>query len=251
MFPANTESHAQLVRLQCKVHTLDGDVGFTESIGLLVSPGLGLAGCFCRPIPAPGHDANEPTVAILLGNTLREPTDVSFYASLRGIRLLQCPRRSSSRTVRTITGGMDDVVPQRSFDELSARLHGTHDIVVAPQIVDIRPPGNAAVLEWLKQHGGGRAGRTVAGVSVRERILHHSLGNGEPRGGRICRGGGWSPLADSESRCPGFCMSFAVLTGGFLVTLLTRRGLRFSLDQAGRIHEIHASRNSLDRPTIV
>jgi len=84
-----------------------------------------------------------------------------------------------------------------------------------------------------------------------KRILHHSLGNGEPRGGRICRGGGWSPLADSESRCPGFCMSFAVLTGGFLVTLLTRRGLRFSLDQAGRIHEIHASRNSLDRPTIV
>jgi hypothetical protein len=42
-----------------------------------------------------------------------------------------------------------------------------------------------------------------------------------------------------------------VLTGGFLATLLTRRGLRFSLDQAGRIHEIHASRNSLDRPTIV
>jgi AraC family transcriptional regulator, transcriptional activator FtrA len=49
------------------------------------------------------------------------------------------------------------VVPHLSFDELAARLQGDPDIVVTPQIADIRSSTNVPVVEWVKRQGGGHA----------------------------------------------------------------------------------------------
>ena len=109
------------------------------------------------PLPAPNHDARKPTVAVLLGNTFSEPTDVlGPYAMFAESGEYNVYTVAASRTVRTLTGGLD-LVPHLSFDELAARLHGDPDIVVVPQIVDIRASINAPVVAWVGRQGQGHA----------------------------------------------------------------------------------------------
>src|SRR4029077_4501162 len=48
-------------------------------------------------------------------------------------------------------------VPHLSFEDLAARLHGEPDIVVVPQIVNIRDSINAPVVEWVRGQARGHA----------------------------------------------------------------------------------------------
>jgi AraC family transcriptional activator FtrA len=136
--------------------SLAGYVGFTKSMQRLMAPVPGALAATVVPRPVPSYDATKPTVAILLGNTLSEPTDVlGPYAIFAESGAYNVYAVASTRTVRTLTGGLD-VVPQLSFAELAARLHGSPDIVVVPQIVDIRSSGNLPVVDWVRQQGRGR-----------------------------------------------------------------------------------------------
>jgi transcriptional regulator GlxA family with amidase domain len=123
----------------------------------MMAPAPGALVSTVAPLPAPSHDARKPTVAVLLGNTFSEPTDVlGPYAIFAESGKYNVYTVAASRTVRTLTGGLD-VVPHFTFDELAARLHGDPDIVVVPQIVDIRSSINVPVVEWVRRQGRGRA----------------------------------------------------------------------------------------------
>ena len=137
--------------------SLAGYIGITKSMRVMRAPAPGAIVSSAVPLPAPNHDARKPTVAVLLGNTLTEPTDVlGPYAIFAESGAYNVYTVAASRTVRTLTGGLD-VVPHLSFDELAARLHGDPDIVVIPQIADIRSSINVPVVEWVRRQGRGRA----------------------------------------------------------------------------------------------
>ena len=88
---------------------------------------------------------------------LSEPTDVlGPYAMFAESGKYNVYTVAASRTLRTLTGGLD-LVPHLSFEELAARLHGDPDIVVVPQIVDIRASINAPVVAWVRRQARGHA----------------------------------------------------------------------------------------------
>jgi len=133
---------------------LAGYVGYSRSLRIMTAPALAAS---VVPLPPPVHDPHKPTVAVLLGNTTTEPTDVlGPYAMFAETGQYNVYTVASSRAVRTLTGGLD-LVPHLTFDQLAARLHGDPDIVVVPQIVDIRASVNAPVLEWVARQGHGPA----------------------------------------------------------------------------------------------
>ena len=106
--------------------------------------------------PAPDHDSSKPTVAVLLGNTPTEATDfLAPYAMFAASGAYNVYAVAESRAVRTLAGGVD-VVPQLSFAELAARLHGGPDIIVVPALLHIESPRNAPVLDWLRQQNRDR-----------------------------------------------------------------------------------------------
>ena len=109
------------------------------------------------PRPAPAHNAGEPTVAILLGNTPTESTDfLGPYAMFAESGAYNVYAVASSHKVRALFGGLD-VLPQLSFDDLDARLPSGPDIVVVPAIASIESPENLVVLDWLRKQGRGNA----------------------------------------------------------------------------------------------
>src|SRR5206468_12175928 len=64
-------------RQHCKVSgrtCVNPFVGWTRSLVMAPAPDAVASTVVARP--APSHDASKPTAAILLGNTLSEPTDV-------------------------------------------------------------------------------------------------------------------------------------------------------------------------------
>lgn len=136
---------------------LAGYIGYSKSMRVMTDPAPATLVSATVPLPPPSHDPHKPTVAILLGNTLSEPTDVlGPYAMFAESAEYNVYTVASSRTVRTLTGGLD-LVPHLSFEELVTRLHGDPDIVVVPQIVDIRATVNAPVVEWVRRQGRGNA----------------------------------------------------------------------------------------------
>jgi AraC family transcriptional regulator, transcriptional activator FtrA len=137
--------------------SLTSYIGITKSMRVMMATAPGALASTVVPLPAPNHDARKPTVAILLGNTFSEPTDVlGPYAIFAESGEYNVYTVAASRTVRTLTGGLD-VVPHLSFDELAARLHGDPDTVVVPQIVDIRSSLNAPVVAWVRRQARGHA----------------------------------------------------------------------------------------------
>jgi AraC family transcriptional regulator, transcriptional activator FtrA len=136
---------------------LAGYIGFSKSMRVMTAPAPAALVSSTIPLPPPVHDPQKPTVAVLLGNTLGEPTDVlGPYAMFAESGEYNVYTVAASRTLRTLTGGLD-LVPHLSFDELAARLHGDPDIVVVPQIVDIRASINAPVVAWVRGQAHGRA----------------------------------------------------------------------------------------------
>jgi AraC family transcriptional regulator, transcriptional activator FtrA len=136
---------------------LAGYIGFSKSMRFMTAPAPIALAASVVPLPPPDHDAHKPTVAVLLGNTLSEPTDVlGPYAMFAESGEYNVYTVGDSRHVRTLTGGVD-LVPHLSFEDLAARLHGDPDIVVVPQIVDIRASINAPVVAWVRGQAHGRA----------------------------------------------------------------------------------------------
>ena len=136
---------------------LAGYIGFSKSMRVMTAPAPGALVSSTIPLPPPVHDPRKPTVAVLLGNTFSEPTDVlGPYTMFAESGEYNVYTVAASRTVRTLTGGLD-LVPHLSFEELAARLHGDPDIVVVPQIVDIRASINAPVVGWVRRQARGHA----------------------------------------------------------------------------------------------
>src|ERR1051326_8792980 len=114
---------------------LAGYIGFSQSMSVMTAPALVAS---VVPLPPPVLDPHKPTVAVLLGNTASEPTDVlGPYAMFAESGKYNVYTVAASRAARTLTGGLD-LVPHLSFVDLAAQLQGDPDIVVVPQIVDIR-----------------------------------------------------------------------------------------------------------------
>jgi AraC family transcriptional activator FtrA len=133
---------------------LVGLIGLVNSAGLVMAAPRADTIAAVAPAPAADHDPGKPTVAILLGNTRTEATDfLAPYAMFAESGEYNVYAVAESRSVRTLAGGVD-VVPQLSFAELAARLGRSPDIIVVPAIKDVEAPGNAAVLNWLRQHAG-------------------------------------------------------------------------------------------------
>jgi protein-S-isoprenylcysteine O-methyltransferase Ste14/putative intracellular protease/amidase len=136
---------------------LAGYIGFSESMKVMTAPAPARVVATAVPAAPPVHDRNKPTVAVLLGNTLSEPTDVlGPYAMFAESGAYNVYTVAASRTVLTLTGGLD-LVPHLSFAELADRLHGDPEIVVVPQIVDIRAKQNAPVVDWVRRQSRGQA----------------------------------------------------------------------------------------------
>jgi protein-S-isoprenylcysteine O-methyltransferase Ste14/putative intracellular protease/amidase len=136
---------------------LAGYIGFSKSMRIMTAPAPAALVSSAVPLPPPVHDPHKPTVAVLLGNTLSEPTDVlGPYAMFAESGKYNVYTVAASKTVRTLTGGLD-LVPHLSFEDLARRLHGEPDIVVVPQIVDIRASINAPVVAWVRGQARGHA----------------------------------------------------------------------------------------------
>lgn len=135
---------------------LAGTVGLIRSVDLTMAPLPEAVAAAIVPRPAPRYDAAKPTVAVLLGNTRTEATDFLVpYAMFVESGAYNVFAVAESRTVRTLAGGVD-VVPQVSFAELTAQLHGSPDLIVVPAMLDVRAPENGPVLDWLRQHSRGQ-----------------------------------------------------------------------------------------------
>jgi putative intracellular protease/amidase len=105
--------------------------------------------------PAPTYAADRPTVAIVLGETSSEVTDVlGPYAMFATTEAYNVYTVAATRAPHTLSGGLA-VVPHYSFAELDATLGHAPDIIVAPAIGSITDPSNAPLLDWLRQHAAG------------------------------------------------------------------------------------------------
>jgi putative intracellular protease/amidase len=135
---------------------LAGTFGIIRSAGFIMAPLPEALAAAVVPDLAPDYDAAKPTVAVLLGNTRTEATDFLVpYAMFVESGAYNVYAVAESRTVRTLAGGVD-VVPQVSFAELEAQLHGSPDIIVVPAMLKVGSPENGPVLDWLRQHGRGQ-----------------------------------------------------------------------------------------------
>jgi AraC family transcriptional regulator, transcriptional activator FtrA len=136
---------------------LAGYIGFSKAMRVMSAPAPAALVSSAMPLPPPVHDPHKPTVAVLLGNTFSETTDVlGPYAMFAESGKYNVYTVAASRTVRTLTGGLD-LVPHLSFEGLATRLHGDPDIVVVPQIVNIRSSINAPVVAWVRRQARGHA----------------------------------------------------------------------------------------------
>jgi putative intracellular protease/amidase len=107
------------------------------------------------PPPAPPYDPTKPTVAIVLGNSVSEVSDtLGPYATFAESGLYNVYTVASTRTLRTLTGGLD-LLPHFSFTELEARLGHSPDIVVVPAMTSVDAPDDRPVLDWIRQQAQG------------------------------------------------------------------------------------------------
>jgi putative intracellular protease/amidase len=143
-------------------------------LGFLVC--IGIAGCTPAahqpqlegPLPAsPALDPNKPTVAVVLGNEKTEITDViAPYVALKMAAAFNVVLVAEKRLPVALSGGLD-VIPHFSFAALDAQLGRDPDVIIVPNIPDIR--ANEAVRLWVQKHG--RAKSTVMSVCAGAAML--------------------------------------------------------------------------------
>ena len=131
---------------------LTGLVGLVGSATLIMAPPDAAQVAQVVAAPTPRHDPSKRTVAVVLGNTRTEATDfLAPYAMFAESDVYNVYAVADSRQIRTLAGGVD-IVPQITFAELATRVPAGPDVIVVPAIEDIRSPGNAPVLDWLRRH---------------------------------------------------------------------------------------------------
>jgi putative intracellular protease/amidase len=100
--------------------------------------------------PAPVLDPNKPTVAVVLGNVVTEVADMlAPYAAFRTAGAFNVVTVAERKVPVALSGGLD-VVPHFSFAELDATLVGKLDLIIIPNIPNVR--GNDAVRDWVRRH---------------------------------------------------------------------------------------------------
>ena len=100
--------------------------------------------------PMPTLEADKPTVAIVLGRDQTEITDVIVpYVAFKLAGAFNVVLVAEQRRSVALTGNLD-VLPDFSFAELDARLEGGPDLIVVPNIPDIK--ANEASRLWIQQH---------------------------------------------------------------------------------------------------
>jgi putative intracellular protease/amidase len=124
---------------------------------------LGIAGCMMtRPAPSPFMgtlpasptlEANKPTVAIVLGQANTEITDViAPYVAFKTAAAFNVVLVSEERKPVTLSGDLE-VIPHLSFAQLDAQLGRDPDVIVVPNIPNIK--ANEALRLWVQRHGRG------------------------------------------------------------------------------------------------
>ncbi len=131
-------------------------------------PPLVAASRMAVPSPPP-HDSSKKTVAIVLGADITEITDAlgPYEMFARTGRFNVYAVAPAKRSV-ALTGGLR-VRPQHSFEELDGLLGGAApDIVVAPNLPNIRSEENRPVVDWVRRsaEGGATSLSWCAGAAV-------------------------------------------------------------------------------------
>ena len=105
--------------------------------------------------PPPVLDPEKPTVVVVLGNSVTEVADaLGPYVVFKTAGAFNVAMVAERRFPVALSGGLD-VVPDFSFAELDARLGRDPDLIIVPNVVDVR--SNGAVRAWVRQHGGRRS----------------------------------------------------------------------------------------------
>jgi len=106
------------------------------------------------PTP-PILDPDKPTVAVVLGNAVTEVADTLVpYVAFKTAGAFNVITVDDRKVPVGLSGGLD-VVPDFSFAELDAQLGRSPDLIIIPNIVNVR--GNDAVRAWIRQHGRQRS----------------------------------------------------------------------------------------------
>jgi putative intracellular protease/amidase len=104
---------------------------------------------------APELDRDKPTVAVVLGNAVTEVADtLAPYVAFKTAGAFNVITVAERRLPVALSGGLD-VVPHFTFAELDTRLGRDPDLIIVPNIVDVR--GNDAVRTWVREHGRGQS----------------------------------------------------------------------------------------------
>src|SRR3954470_2579647 len=117
--------------------------------------------------PPEALDPEKPTVVVVLGNDVTEVADaLGPYVAFKTAGAFNVATVAERRLPVALSGGLD-VVPDFSFAELDAQLGRDPDLIVVPNIPNVR--ANDAVRTWLRQHGGRRS--TVMSVCAGAEML--------------------------------------------------------------------------------
>jgi putative intracellular protease/amidase len=143
-----------------------GYVGLRSALATYMAP---------TPVQPPGRvfpsppalDPEKPTVVVVLGNTVTEVADaLGPYVVFKTAGAFNVVTAADRRFPVALSGGLD-VVPDFSFAELDAQLGRDPDLIIVPNIVDVR--ANEAVRAWVRHHGAQRS--TVMSVCAGAEML--------------------------------------------------------------------------------
>jgi putative intracellular protease/amidase len=146
---------------------------------LAVALSLGIAGCmltkpaptgipFAGVLPAsPTLDPNKPTIAVVLGHAETEISDViAPYVAFKTAATFNVILVAEQRQPVTLSGGLE-VIPDFSFAQLDTQLEHDPDLIIVPNIPDLKANENARL--WIQQHGRGSS--TVMSVCAGAAML--------------------------------------------------------------------------------
>jgi len=104
------------------------------------------------PPAVPPHDADKPTVAVLLGADLTEITDaLGPYEMFARAGAFNVYTVAPERRPTVLSGGLR-ILPHHSLAELDALLGGEAPaVVIVPNIPNIDSPENRPVVEWMQK----------------------------------------------------------------------------------------------------
>jgi transcriptional regulator GlxA family with amidase domain len=121
-------------------------------------------------VAPPAHDPAKPTAVIVLSLQGTNVADVlAPYEVLADTGAFNLYTVAERREPVPMTGGLD-LIPDLSFAHLAARLSGTPDAIVVPQLHDAGKPSARPIVEWL-QRQDAEGDPLLVSVCVGARVL--------------------------------------------------------------------------------